>query len=429
MKNINQEVLLRSLSVAVSMFLASAPILLVIPSMMAKVGFDSSAVFLAIAFSCAVSTCIVSFACNLPLILGPGIAGASYLAIHLGMQLSLSLPLLVALSLGATLLYFLTWLAKWPSIMLKELGPIMSRAISAMLGVFLIRLTLASGFSELGCQGWVEGLGKMALLWGIPVLVIEWSQRKSWSMSYLLGMGVCYLLSALIDEVHPQAASHFIENSQQGTWPSVSELWQSVWLAKGFLPACFGLWLIQTIDVAGCTAAMSQLAHERDWTVKPIASDRKIQGFAPLGNLLGFMFGPLGFSGIHCLHLSSALALCSPQALYPRLTACLVAGLFVVCGALSQVVDKLPFYLASPVVLWVALAMLRQLPWNIRKEGNEVIAGAVMALSVAFTCDIAVSMALGFWMVLLIRYSQKQKIGTPSWLMALGFGAYMYLVR
>jgi hypothetical protein len=173
---------------------------------------------------------------------------------------------------------------------------------------------------------------------------------------------------------------------------------------------------------------MVELAKERKWLHRPIVSNRKIQIFAPLGNLMGFALGPFGFSAPHCLHLSSALALCTPAPLYPKLIAGCIAAFFLASAALSQWVQNLPFYLASPVILWVGIAMIKPLPWNVRKGGLEVIAGLVMTMSVAYTHDIALSMALGFWLALAIRFFEKKKIELASWVLALGFIAYTYLV-
>jgi xanthine/uracil/vitamin C permease (AzgA family) len=314
--------------------------------------------------------------------------------------------------------------------MLQILGPVLSKAITAMLGVFLIRLTIESGYQEWAAtQGepW-EILGTMVLLWGVPVAVIEWAQRQSSSFGYLLGMAVCYFLNYIIGFTQ-ETGLVFRQNEWQGVWPRLDELWLLSGGLSHVISACLGLWLIQTIDVGGCSAAMLSLSKGKGWLENDVGSARKIQLMAPLGNLLGFLMGPSGYSGPHCLHLSSALAFCTQAPLFPRFVGFFVGSFFMLLACLGSWVHYLPLYVATPVILWVGIAMIRQLPLSIKDEGKEVIAGLVMALSIAWTCDIALSMAFGFWIALIIRWNSKEKVCFTSWIMAISFLMYIYLVR
>lgn len=430
MKKEFKETFFRSISVALAIFFASAPVLFIVTSMMTKAGFNSSFVFPSVAISSGLVTIIASFWCRLPLIFGPGIAGVSYLAIHLGVEQGWPVPVLVMVSLGATLLYFLAWLANGPSKMLQVLGPVLSRAITAMLGVFLIRLTIEAGYQEwVVTQGhsW-KILGIMVLLWGIPVAVIEWAQRRSSAFSYLLGMAVCYFLNYILG-LTQETGIVFGQNQWQGAWPGFEELCLVSGALSSIASACLGLWLIQTIDVAGCSAAMLSLSKGKAWAKNDDSSARKIQIMAPIGNLLGFLTGASGYSGPHCLHLSSAIAFCSQAPLFPRFVGFFVGVSFIFLACLGSLIHCLPLYIATPVILWVSIAMLRQLPLSIKNEGNEVVAGVIMVLSMALSCDIALSMAFGFWIALIIRWNSKQKICLASWIMAICFLMYIYLVR
>lgn len=427
--NLDQkETILRSLSVALAMFFASAPILIIVPAMMAKAGFDPSLVLMSVALSCGLSTAVASVWFRLPLLFGPGIAGVSYLSMHLGVEMGWSLPLLTLASLGATFFYLVTWLVNWPSRMLEVLGPVLSKAITGMLGVFLIRLTLQSGYQEFCSEGFKVAALKLFVLWAIPVAIIEVGQRKSWSISYLLGMIACFVLGYFLDtsQVEEMTQAQVV---WQGPWPSLSELWTMVRESNDFVSACLGLWLIQTVDVAGCSAAMLALAGQRKWLKESVGtSDHAVQVVAPIGNLIGYIMGPVGYSGPHCLHLSSALALCTGAPLWPRLVGLTVAALFVSSVFVGSLFHALPLYVASPVVLWVGIAMIRQLPLSIKKDGKEVVAGLGMALSMAWACDIALSMAIGFWLAMAIRLFEKKTPDWASWLMAVSFFVYIYLV-
>lgn len=397
----NRKDFLRSLGLALAVIAATLPTFIVNASLLNAIGMDPQKVFVSSVVSTASISLLTSYLCSTPFIVGPGITGVSFITVNLMNQGWLSQDVLWLILLSSAL-FFLANALKLAGLITDAFNPILRKAVTATLGVFLLIIAFQGASTALhACLGSMANplryeFWQMSIVFIAPVGLIAFLEKSKFSGTYLIAIA-CSFIAGWAMGIQ---TGHTALRQLPGPWTldlySLKDLSQRVGGLAQVIGGAFGLVMVQMLDVAGCTIAMSDLIGSHDDKArKNLAS--KIFWVVPIGSVFGLCGGSYGVSGPHCLHLSSAIGLSgSSKASYKVLT-CLYFMLLFICLGLQSWIAYFPFYAILPVLMWVGFNMLRQLPFRLKQQGPDVIAGILMVLVTATTSHLLKGVAAGIW--------------------------------
>jgi xanthine/uracil/vitamin C permease (AzgA family) len=398
--SMNRSALIWYGSASLAVVAASLPSFMIIASLLAKVGMDPQKIFIASTVSSAVTTLIASYVCRLPLVIGSGITGVTFMTANLLHQ-GWVLQDLVWLQLLVSLLFLFATLLRFPEFVEKAFGPILRGAVTSALGAFLLVVAVEGAMSSLNIATFnqlFESNDYLLHLVGvlvIPICLLIVLEKKNFPGSYVLAM----LASALIG-YFLKIPIHQISYSSYQPWvwdySSLPTLIDRIGGIGGLLVGCSGLLMIQMLDVTGCSLAIRSLAQDK-MKSPPANLTKNIFFLAPLGTLLGAAGGSYGITGPHCLHLSSAIGLCGNHEPDYRWMGWMYATLLLASTMLQPWIGQLPFYATLPVLFWVGINMTIKIPLQIKEENFEVIAGWLMVLVTLLSGDLLKGVAAGIW--------------------------------
>lgn len=403
---------LNSLYTAMAIVVSCSPSLVIVPWMLSQMGFSADLSYVSCCFSMALATLIGVYIVGLPVVFGPQIGGVSYMLLHLHRNMGWSAEALWLCVVIAMLFFAIATILGLPKYVVKAFGPTLQRAVTGAIGVFFIALVMktlpgssAEGGFVVSDMSW---LGRMTVLILLPAMLIEWLGRRAVASAPLWGMA----LSASFGYFLGMSAENPVTlQSPQVLQTFDYSLLQVVQGAGGwslFFWGVLGLWLIQTLDVAGCSVGMLELAKART------NNDMEIQGLpavtqqeklsrlnflAPVGTFFGLFSWPMGgISGPHCLYISSAVGICTKASHRFIWTGAMVAVAFLLLVVAKPWVIALPSYLSSCVLLWIGASMLRQLPWKWDVMWPDIVSGWAMVAAVAITGNLMEGFSVGIWM-------------------------------
>ncbi len=370
-------------------FLAMAYIIVVNPAILSEAGMDFGAVFVATCLAAAIGSLLMGMLANYPIALAPGMGQNAFFtyAIVLGSGHSWQVAL-GAVFLSGVLFLLLTVLPvrEW---LINSIPRNLKLGMSAGLGLFLAFVALTNAGvvidnpATLVAFGDLTSFGPLAAVAGFA-LIVALTARKLMG-AVIIGMLVVALAGWLLGDAEfvgvlslpPSPAPVFLQLDIIGAF-NVS-----------MITIIVALLLVDVFDTAGTMVGVATRG-------KLIGSDGK------LPRLRGALFADSGAT------LLGSLAGTSSTTSYVEstagveaggrtgLTACVVAGLFLLCLLFAPLAQSIPAYASAAALLFVASVMVRSLAdldWNDPTESSPAVITA-FAMPLAFS--ISDGIGLGF---------------------------------
>lgn len=147
----------REIIAGITTFLAMAYILAVNPGMLSATGMTFEAVFTATAISAAVATLVMAFFANLPVALAPGMGLNAFFTftVCLGMNCSWQFALTAVFVEG--ILFIILSLFGIREAIIKSIPPVLRKAVSVGIGLFIALIGLANAGIVSGNTGTIIG--------------------------------------------------------------------------------------------------------------------------------------------------------------------------------------------------------------------------------------------------------------------------------
>ena len=373
----------------VTTFLTMAYIIFVNPMMMADAGIDPGAAFVATCLAAALGSLIMGAWANYPIALAPGMGLNAFFSYTVVGSMGYSWQVALGAVFISGFLFFLLSIFKIREWVINSIPLPLRSAIAAGIGLFLALIALKSAGIVVDNPATLVGAGDMTqpgpILAALGfVVIVALAYRKvtgAVMIGILLVTGISLMLgltkSSGFMSAPPSLAPTFMQLDLRGA------------LDVGLVSVIFAFLFVDLFDTSGTLIGVAQKADLVD-------KDGKLPrlGRALMADSGATMAGALMGTSTTTSYVESAAG----TAVGGRtgLTACVVAGLFLLSLFLSPLAGAVPAFATAPALFFVAVLMtsgLVQIDWEDLTEAAPVV---VTALVMPLTFSIANGIALGF---------------------------------
>ncbi|WP_028115317.1 NCS2 family permease [Ferrimonas senticii] len=396
----------REVIAGLTTFLAMVYSVIVVPSMLGAVGFDSTSVFIATCLVAAFGSLLMGLWANLPMAVGCAISLSAFLAFSLVAGQGVAIPT----ALGAVFVMGLVFTAitvtgarQW---ILNNLPAGIAHGTGVGIGLFLL-LIAANGVGLIvknPHEGLPVALGDftsfpvMMSLFGLAA-ILGLEQRRVPGAILL----VIVAISAIGLAVDPNVTFHGIfampsfsaESSLIGAMDPMAALDPLV------LPAVLALVMTAIFDATGAIRALAGQADLIDDKGQIINGNQALTADSATSMVAGMVGGSPA-----AVYIESAAGTAAGGK--TGLTAAIVGVLFLLMIFLSPLSYLVPNYATAPALMYVGLLMIRSIAKLDFSDYADAMAGLLCAVFIVLSCNIVTGIMIGFNCLVIARLFSGQ---------------------
>jgi adenine/guanine/hypoxanthine permease len=386
----------REIVAGLTTFLAMVYSVFVVPGMLGKAGFDTSAVFVAVCLTTAFGSLLMGLWARLPIAIGCAISLTAFTAFGLVLGKGLS----PAVALGAVFLMGVTFTAisvtgvrSW---ILRNLPAGVAHGTGIGIGLFL--LLIAS--NDVGLIVKNPGAGMPVALGSItafPVLmsvfglaVILGLERRRVPGGILL---VVIGLSALGLSFDPAVRFHGVFAVPSLSAPGHASLIGAMdirgALSLAVLPSVFALVMTAVFDATGTIRAVAAQAGQIDANGRIVNGGRALTADS-VSSIFSACFGGAPAAA----YIESTVGVAAGAK--TGMAAATVGVMFLVLIFFSPLAGLVPSYATAPALMYVGLLMLGSVGKLNMHDSVDAMSGLVCAVFIVLTANIVTGIMLGF---------------------------------
>jgi AGZA family xanthine/uracil permease-like MFS transporter len=414
----------REIVAGVTTFLAMVYSVFVVPGMLGKAGFDTSAVFVAVCLTTAFGSLLMGLWAKLPIAIGCAISLTAFTAFGLvlgkGIAPSVALGAVFLMGLVFTAIS-VTGVRSW---ILRNLPTGVAHGTGIGIGLFL--LLIASNDVGLVIKNPGGGL-PLALghISSFPVIMsviglaaIFGLEKRRVPGGILL---VVVAISALGLALDPSVTYHGVfalpSLSAPGHTSLIGAMDLKGALSVAVLPSVFALVMTAVFDATGTIRAVAGQAGQLDENGRIVNGGRALTADSLSSIFSGFLGGAPAAA-----YIESSVGVAAGAK--TGLAAAVVGLLFLVVMFFSPLAGLVPSYATAPALMYVGLLMLSNVSKLHMDDMVDAMSGLVTAVFIVLTANIVTGIMLGFATLVIGRVVsgefRKLNVGTVSIAVVLG---------
>lgn len=383
----------------ITTFLTMAYIIFVQPSMLAKTGMDTNAVFVATCISAAIGTFIMGFYANLPIALAPGMGLNAFFTYTVVLSMGYSWEVALGCVFWSGIAFVLLSLFKIREWVIQSIPLVLRRSISAGLGAFLAFIAFQNSgmivdhpatLVHLSLEN-LKALPALMTILGL-MLIVAFEQLKIIG-SVMLSIGVVSVLGAVFGD--NQLSANMISAP-----PSVAPTFMKLDLMGALQPAMisviFAFFFVDLFDTAGTLIGVT---HRAGLTT-PSGEVPNLKK-ALLADSTATVVGSLVGTSSVTSYVESASGVVAGAR--TGLSSVVVGLLFLLALFFSPLLGMIPSYATTGAILYVAILMmysLKDIDWHDLTEATPV---ALTFLMIPLSYSIADGITFGFISFVLVK--------------------------
>ncbi|MFC4420372.1 NCS2 family permease [Cupriavidus pampae] len=404
-------------------FMAMVYAVFVVPGMLGKAGFDTSAVFVAVCLTTAFGSLLMGLWARLPIAIGCAISLTAFMAfgLVLGQHLSPSVALGAVFLMGVVFTAIsVTGVRAW---ILRNLPAGVAHGAGIGIGLFL--LLIAS--NEVGLVVKNPGAGLPVALGHItafPVLmsvlglaaIFGLERRRVPGGILLVIVAISALGLAFDPAVRFTGVFALPSLSSPGQASLIGAMDVRGALSAAVLPSVLALVMTAVFDATGTIRAVAGQAGQLD-------ADGRIHngGRALTADSVSSIFSALFGGAPAAAYIESTVGVAAGAR--TGLAAVMVGVLFLAVMFFSPLAALVPSYATAPALMYVGLLMLSSVSRLHMDDLVDAMSGLVCAVFIVLTCNIVTGIMLGFCTLVIGRIVsgewKKLNIGTVAIAIAL----------
>ncbi|MGN5477350.1 NCS2 family permease [Cupriavidus basilensis] len=413
----------QELVAGVTTFMAMVYAVFVVPGMLGKAGFDTSAVFVAVCLTTAFGSLLMGVWAKLPIAIGCAISLTAFMAFGLVLGQGLS----PAVALGAVFLMGIVFTAisvtgvrSW---ILRNLPAGVAHGAGIGIGLFL--LLIAS--NEVGLVVKNSGAGLPVTLGKITSFPVVMSvlglaaifglERRRVPGGILLVIVAISVLGLIFDPAVKFTGVFALPSlSAPGHQSLIGAMDIRGALSAAVLPSVLALVMTAVFDATGTIRAVAGQAGQLDASGHIRNGGRALTADS-VSSIFSAMFGGAPAAA----YIESTVGVAAGAK--TGLTAVVVGLLFLAVMFFSPLAALVPSYATAPALMYVGLLMLSSVSRLHMDDLVDALAGLVCAVFIVLTCNIVTGIMLGFCTLVVGRIVagewRKLNVGTVAIAVAL----------
>ncbi|MGN6084036.1 NCS2 family permease [Trinickia sp.] len=408
----------REIVAGVTTFLAMVYSVFVVPGMLGKAGFDTSAVFVAVCLTTAFGSLLMGLWAKLPIAIGCAISLTAFTAFGLVLGKGIS----PSVALGAVFLMGLvftgisvTGIRSW---ILRNLPTGVAHGTGIGIGLFL--LLIASNDVGLVIKNPGGGL-PLALghIGAFPVIMSVIGLAAIFGLEKRRVPGGILLVVVAISAIglafDPSVTYHGIFALPSLSAPGHTSLIGAMdikgALSVAVLPSVFALVMTAVFDATGTIRAVAGQADQLDQNGRIVNGGRALTADSLSSIFSGFLGGAPAAA-----YIESSVGVAAGAK--TGLAAAVVGLLFLVVMFFSPLAGLVPSYATAPALMYVGLLMLSNVSKLHMDDMVDAMSGLVTAVFIVLTANIVTGIMLGFATLVIGRVVsgefRKLNVGTVA---------------
>ena len=408
----------REIVAGVTTFLAMVYSVFVVPGMLGKAGFDTSAVFVAVCLTTAFGSLLMGLWAKLPIAIGCAISLTAFTAFGLVLGKGIS----PSVALGAVFLMGLvftgisvTGIRSW---ILRNLPTGVAHGTGIGIGLFL--LLIASNDVGLVIKNPGGGL-PLALghIGAFPVIMSVIGLAAIFGLEKRRVPGGILLVVVAISAIglafDPSVTYHGIFALPSLSAPGHTSLIGAMdikgALSVAVLPSVFALVMTAVFDATGTIRAVAGQAGQLDQNGRIVNGGRALTADSLSSIFSGFLGGAPAAA-----YIESSVGVAAGAK--TGLAAAVVGVLFLVVMFFSPLAGLVPSYATAPALMYVGLLMLSNVSKLHMDDMVDAMSGLVTAVFIVLTANIVTGIMLGFATLVIGRVVsgefRKLNVGTVA---------------
>lgn len=399
-------------------FLAMVYSVFVVPAMLGKAGFDTSAVFIAVCLTSSFGSLLMGLWANLPIAIGCAISLTAFTAFDLvlgkGLAPSVALGAIFLMGLVFTAIS-VTGVRAW---ILRTLPAGVAHGTGVGIGLFL--LLIASNSVGLVVSNTGPGLPVMlgdlgslpALLSVIGLAAIFGLERRRIPGGILI---VVLVLSAFGLAFDPAVAftgfAALPSFSMSGPGSLIGAMDIQGALSAAVIPSVLALVMTAVFDATGTIRAVAGQAGQLDKNGQIVNGSKALTS-----DSVSSIFSAFAGGAPAAAYIESAAGVAAGAK--TGLAATVTGLLFLALIFLSPLASLVPAYATAPALMYVGLLMLGSINRLRMDDSIDALAGLACAVFIVLTCNIVTGIMLGFCTLVIGRIAagefRKLNVGTVA---------------
>ncbi|ARU22480.1 permease [Ralstonia solanacearum] len=408
----------REVVAGITTFMAMVYAVFVVPGMLGKAGFDTSAVFVAVCLTTAFGSLLMGLWARLPIAIGCAIS----LTAFMGFGLVLGQHLTPGVALGAVFLMGMVFTAisitgvrSW---ILRNLPAGVAHGAGIGIGLFL--LLIASNDVGLVVKnpgpGLPVSLGHItafpAVMSVLGLAAIFGLERRRVPGGILIVIVAISALGLLLDPAVKFTGVFALPSlSAPGHAPLIGAMDLRGALSAAVLPSVLALVMTAVFDATGTIRAVAGQAGLLDGKGHIRNGSRALTADS-ISSMVSAFFG----SAPAAAYIESTVGVAAGGR--TGLTAVVVGVLFLAVMFVSPLAGLVPSYATAPALMYVGLLMLSSVSRLHMDDMVDALAGLVCAVFIVLTCNIVTGIMLGFCTLVVGRIVagewRKLNVGTVA---------------
>ncbi len=413
----------REVVAGITTFMAMVYAVFVVPGMLGKAGFDTSAVFVAVCLTTAFGSLLMGLWAKLPIAIGCAISLTAFMAfgLVLGQKLSPSVALGAVFLMGVVFTAIsVTGVRSW---ILRNLPAGVAHGAGIGIGLFL--LLIAS--NEVGLVVKNPGPGLPVALGHITAFPVMMSvlglaaifglERRRVPGGILLVIVGISALGLIFDPAVKFTGIFALPSlSTPGHTSLIGAMDIRGALSAAVLPSVLALVMTAVFDATGTIRAVAGQANQLDATGRIHNGGRALTADS-VSSIFSAFFGGAPAAA----YIESTVGVAAGAR--TGLAAVTVGVLFLAVMFFSPLAGLVPSYATAPALMYVGLLMLSSVSRLHMDDLVDSLAGLVCAVFIVLTCNIVTGIMLGFCTLVIGRIVagewRKLNIGTVAIAVAL----------
>jgi len=413
----------REVVAGITTFMAMVYAVFVVPGMLGKAGFDTSAVFVAVCLTTAFGSLLMGLWARLPIAIGCAISLTAFVAfgLVLGQHLTPAVALGAVFLMGVVFTAIsVTGIRAW---ILRNLPAGVAHGTGIGIGLFL--LLIAS--NEVGLVVKNPGAGlpvQLGHITAFPVLmsvlglaaIFGLERRKVPGGILLVIIAISALGLAFDPAVRFTGIFALPSLSAPGHESLIGAMDIRGALAAGVLPSVLALVMTGVFDATGTIRAVAGQAGQLD-----ASGHIRNGGRALTADSVSSIFSALFGGAPAAAYIESTVGVAAGAR--TGLAAVVVGVLFLAVMFFSPLAALVPSYATAPALMYVGLLMLSSVSRLHMDDTVDAMAGLVCAVFIVLTCNIVTGIMLGFCTLVIGRIVagewRKLNVGTVAIALAL----------
>ncbi|WP_423193626.1 NCS2 family permease [Cupriavidus sp. H18C2] len=413
----------REVVAGVTTFMAMVYAVFVVPGMLGKAGFDTSAVFVAVCLTTAFGSLLMGLWARLPIAIGCAISLTAFMAfgLVLGQKLSPAVALGAVFLMGVVFTAIsVTGVRSW---ILRNLPAGVAHGAGIGIGLFL--LLIASNEVGLVVKNTAPGLPvALGHITSFPVMmsvlglaaIFGLERRRVPGGILLVIVGISALGLVFDPAVKFTGVFALPSLSAPGQTSLIGAMDVRGALSAAVLPSVLALVMTAVFDATGTIRAVAGQANQLDATGRIHNGGRALTADS-VSSIFSAFFGGAPAAA----YIESTVGVAAGAR--TGLAAVTVGVLFLAVMFFSPLAGLVPSYATAPALMYVGLLMLSSVSRLHMDDLVDSLAGLVCAVFIVLTCNIVTGIMLGFCTLVIGRIVagewRKLNVGTVAIAVAL----------